>query len=63
MKVGDTVPSQTMEAYAKGHKLQAFPGVCVYIHPERRFYTLEFNLPGGKVREDFAFKYRKGENA
>jgi len=63
MKVGNTVSNQTMQAYAKGHKLKDFKGVCVYIHPERRFYTLEFDLPGGKIREDYAFQYRRGENA
>lgn len=63
MKVGDTVPNQTMQAYVTGHKLKAFPGVCVYIHPDRTYYTLEFNLPGGKVRENYQFKYRRGKDA
>ena len=29
--------------------------VVVYIHPERRFYTLEYRLPGGTYRESEFF--------
>lgn len=28
-------------------------GKVVYIHPLRRYYTLEFNFPGGTYRECF----------
>lgn len=28
-------------------------GTVVYIHPEGRYHTVEFELPGGKVRENF----------
>lgn len=61
MKVGDLVSKQTMAGYGAGHKLVIVPGTCVYIHPERRYYTLEFNLPGGKIREDYNFQHRRGE--
>ncbi len=30
-------------------------GVVVYVHPKRRFFTAEFELPGGRVRESFQF--------
>lgn len=63
MKLGDTVENHKMFAYSKGHKLEAFKGTCVYIHPDRRFFTLRYDLPGGTIHEDFPFQYRKGENA
>lgn len=28
-------------------------GTVVYIHQEGRYHTVEFELPGGKVRENF----------
>lgn len=28
-------------------------GKVVYIHPKGRYHTVEFDLPGGKVRENF----------
>ena len=28
-------------------------GKVIYIHPEGRFYTVEFSVRGGKVRECF----------
>ena len=31
-------------------------GRVVYIHPRRRFATIEFELPGGRVREDYLFR-------
>ena len=63
MKVGDTVPNQTMTGAGPRRTQVTVPGVCVYIHPDRVYYTLEFNLPGGKVRENYQFKYRRGKDA
>lgn len=30
-------------------------GTVVYIHPKLRFFTAEFEVSGGKVRESFQF--------
>ena len=30
-------------------------GEVVYIHPERRYFTVEATLPGGIIRESFLF--------
>ena len=30
-------------------------GTVVYIHPRRRYYTLEFAFSGGKYRECYSF--------
>lgn len=38
-------------------------GIVTYIHPKRRYYVAEFSTPGGKVKESFHFKYRRGESA
>ncbi len=48
INLGDTV-SVTPETFGKGKRR----GVVVYIHPRNRFFTAEFELPGGKVRESF----------
>ncbi|PKM71488.1 MAG: hypothetical protein CVU91_13465 [Firmicutes bacterium HGW-Firmicutes-16] len=63
MTVGDKVPSQTMTGAGPKGNPETVCGICVYIHPKRRYYTLEFNLPGGKVRENYQFKYRRGETS
>lgn len=37
------------------HRAALMAGVCVYIHPKGRFYTLEFENPvtGEKFRESY----------
>lgn len=37
---------------AIGHEMMKDRPV-VYIHPQGRYHTVEFELPGGKVRESF----------
>ena len=34
-------------------KFRTLSGKVVYIHPEGRYHTVEFELPGGKARESF----------
>ena len=63
MKVGATVPSQTMSAQFHNREMREIPGVCVYIHPKRRFYTLAYKLEGATIRESYPFQYKKGEDA
>lgn len=58
MKVGDKVlrTPQTFSDYdPKANKSSSHPmrGTVVYIHPLGRYHTVEFELPGGKVRESF----------
>lgn len=36
-------------------------GTVVYIHPKRAFYIVEFELPGGSVRESYYFPDRRGD--
>ena len=57
MKLGQTVirfPSGFCERSEENKKvLKPIRGTVVYIQPKRRFYTVEFDLPGGKLRESF----------
>jgi hypothetical protein len=54
MKLGDKITKRTWwsgPAFRLGEYYVT--GTVVYIHPEGRFYTLEFNFPGGTFRESF----------
>lgn len=58
MEIGDKVtrtPITFADPYReKGEeKHKPMTGKVVYIHPEGRYHTVEFDLPGGKVRENF----------
>ena len=63
MILGDIVPSQTMTGAGPQRTLVTVPGRVVYIHPERHFYTLAYDLPGGTIKESYSFKYRRGETS
>lgn len=57
MKLGQTVirlPTGFCGRNEENKKvLKPIMGTVVYIHPKRRFHTVEFDLPGGKLRESF----------
>ena len=62
MKLGDkiTKPVRWLEIEQHGRfgggnmkKHEVATGTVVYIHPKRRFYTLEFKFPHGFFRESF----------
>ena len=66
MKIGDKLPGMvpsygsTCSGFVSDG--QAFTATVVYIHPQRRFYTVEFDLPRGrKCRESYYFPDRAGE--
>lgn len=66
MMVGDKLPGMVPSygATCTGFVSdgQAFTGTVVYIHPQRRFYTVEFDMPRGrKCRESYYFPDRAGE--
>lgn len=61
MKVGDRI--NTLEpCYGEVQKKHIFyPATVIYIHPERRFYTVEFNMGrGNRCRQSFFFPRRLG---
>ena len=51
VKVGDQV--RLPLTLDKGFKM--LTGTVIWIHPERRFFQVEFQLPGGTVRESYSF--------
>lgn len=66
MMVGDKLPGMVPSygATCTGFVSdgQAFTATVVYIHPQRRFYTVEFDMPRGrKCRESYYFPDRAGE--
>lgn len=66
IKIGDKlpgmVPSYGVSCTGFVSDGQAFTGTVVYIHPQRRFYTVEFDMPRGrKCRESYYFPDRAGE--
>ena len=65
MMVGDKLPGMvpsygsTCSGFVSDG--QAFTATVVYIHPQRRFYTVEFDMPRGrKCRESYYFPDRAG---
>ena len=58
MELGEKVvrtPITFTDPYREKGEVKHKPmtGKVVYIHPEGRYHTVEFDLPGGKVRENF----------
>lgn len=59
MNIGDKVsriPETVYSGSMPGEKKtkRAHTGTVVYIHPQRRYYTVEFEMNGGKVRESYS---------
>lgn len=56
-----------------GDKIQVTPTIdgikrppvmatVIYIHPQRRYFTAEYEIPGGgRVRESFSLRHRSGK--
>lgn len=57
MRVGDKVlrcPETFFERENDGKSpKRPIKGVVVYVHPQGRYHTVEFDLMGGKVQESF----------
>lgn len=55
VKVGDKVKGKVTRAVCGATTPSdiEYEGTVIYIHPKGRFYTVEFALPNGKVRESF----------
>lgn len=57
MKIGDVVrrpvnTSSTRDGCGDESKIK-HPGKVIYIHPEGRFFVLEFRFPLGNIRESY----------
>lgn len=57
IEMGDTVTrrSEAMsgEKWARHSSQVYITGKVVWVHPQNRFFVMEAQLPGGKVREAF----------
>ena len=53
VKLGDRVRARINYGMEGGGLLPAEEGTVVYVHPEGRFYTVEFTFPKGKFREAY----------
>ena len=61
MKLGDQITARPLFGGATGESVgKPQKGVVVYIHPQKRFYTLEFKSPvtGERFRESYYFADR-----
>lgn len=56
IKVGDRVRRHIEYGVEGGGLLPTEEGVVVYVHPERRFYTVEFTFPGKEPWERWKFR-------
>ena len=55
MKVGDHV-SHLAPTISDVQNKNTSPATVIYIHPDRRFYTVEFSFPQGRTcRESYYF--------
>ena len=53
MQVGDRIKARITYGMEGGTLLPSEEGTVVYIHPEGRFYTLQFTFPRGSFRESY----------
>ena len=60
MQVGDRSKEAVRSAFGPDCG-EMVHGTVIYIHPQRRFYTVEYDFHGRKYRESYPFQYRKGE--
>lgn len=61
MKIGDKV---RVSPYIGSGPNSTVEATVVYIHPKRRYYTVEYKVhpDGPPLRESFAFQHRRGED-
>lgn len=57
MSIGDRVQ---VKPCSEGGARGVVMGRVVYIHPQHRYFTVEFDAGGGKLRESFPFDHRRG---
>ena len=53
MKVGDYVTRKSVAMSGDFRNSIYLTGEVIFVHPKGRFFVLEAQLPGGKVREAF----------
>ena len=58
VKVGDIVMERLQ---FESKSTVPYKGTVIYVHPEKRFFRAEFELPGGKVIEGFSLHGKEGK--
>ena len=62
IQLGDTYQKRVSEPLFEGHKrstsTKLFNGTVVYVHPERRYFVVQFDFPHGSYRESFRERVR-----
>ena len=58
LHLGDILTAKICYGMEGGTLLPAEQGRVVYIHPQGRFFTLEFTFPKGTFRESYPLKNR-----
>lgn len=56
LQVGDTVRAKISYGLSGGSRMPPEEGTVVYIHPERRYFTLEFRFRDGAFRESYPLR-------
>jgi hypothetical protein len=62
IKVGDTLMAKpvTFGGRDEAGARKAMPGTVIFVHPQRRFCTLEFTgARGAKIRESFYINHER----
>lgn len=58
MELGD---KKTELVHFGDQKPKSMTGRVVYIHPQRRFYVVAFDVGGHEIRESYYFPARRGD--
>ncbi len=56
LQVGDSVKARIYYGMSGGSTLPPEEGTVVYVHPERRYFTLEFRFRDGAFRESYPLR-------
>lgn len=59
MTVGDKIQ---ITPHVDGVRLAPVMATVIYIHPHRRYYTVEYTIGSYTLRECFPFQYRRGDD-
>lgn len=56
LQVGDSVKARIYYGMSGGSTLPPEEGTVIYVHPERRYFVLEFRFRDGSFRESFPLR-------
>jgi len=62
-KVREKITSATATGMLDPELTKKVTGTVVYIHPQKRFYTVRFDFPKGTIHESYYFPERIGDSS